>query len=110
MTPKQDKQVLSLADQQMFITSRDIQNQMKRKGAEISERTVWHRLNEAGAKFSPPMLKPLLKEGHQMNCLKWAEAHMATNWDQVIFSDETTIHLNQVKCQVWNTPGKKKMI
>jgi transposase len=109
-TPKQDEQVLSLADQQMFVTSRDIQNQLKRKGAEISERTVRRRLNEAGAKFSPPMSKPLLTEGHQKNRLKWAEAHLATNWDQVIFSDETTIRLNQVKRRVWNTPGKKKVV
>jgi hypothetical protein len=53
--PKQDEQVLSLTDQQMFVTSRDIQNQLKRKGAKISERTVRCQQNEAGAKFSPPM-------------------------------------------------------
>ena len=66
--------VLLLADQQMLTISRDIQNQLKRKGAEISERTVRRRLNEANGKFSPPMSRPLLKEGHQMNRLKWVEA------------------------------------
>jgi hypothetical protein len=45
-----------------------------------------------------------------MNRLKWAEAHMTTNWDQVISSDETTICLNQVKRRVWNIPGKKKVV
>lgn len=107
-TPKQDQQILSMANQQISVTSRDIENRLKRKGVRISQRTVRRRLNEAGAKFSPPMSKPLLNSDHQNNRLKWAEEHITMDWDQVIFSDETTLYLNQTKRRVWNLPGEKK--
>jgi len=51
-TQKQDQQIVSLAEQQTFVTSRDITNQINRKGATINERTVRRRLNEAGAKYT----------------------------------------------------------
>ena len=36
-TPKQDQQILSLAEQQTFVTSRDITNQLNRKRVKINE-------------------------------------------------------------------------
>ena len=83
---------------------------MKRKRVEISERIVRRRLKEAGVKYNRLIAKPLLTERHRENRLKWAQEHQATNWDQVIFSDETTVRLNSVKGLVWNLPGKKKMV
>ena len=50
-----------------------------------------------------------LTEVHRKNCLKWTQDNRATNWEQVIFSDETTIRLNAVKRLVWNLSGKKKI-
>ena len=73
-------------------------------------RTVRRRLNEAGARYNRPMSKPLLTERHQKNRLKWAQHHKAIDWNQVIFSDETTIRLNSVKELVWNFPEKKKVV
>ena len=52
----------------------------------------------------------MLIEVHRKNRLKWAQDNKATNWEQVIFSDETTIRLNTVKGLVWNMPGKKKIV
>ena len=76
----------------------------------INERTVQRRLNGAGARYNRPLSKPLLTEVHRKNRLKWARDHKDTNWEQVIFSDETTIRLNSVKGLVWNLPGKKKIV
>jgi len=109
-TPKQDQQVVSLAERQTFVTSRDIMNQLENKGVKIDERTVRRRLHEAGAKYNKPLSKPLLTENHRDKRLKWAEDQTTTNWDQVIFTDETTIRLNSVKGLVWNLPGKKKIV
>ena len=99
-----------MANQQISVTSRDIENCLKIKGVRISQRTIRRRLNEAGAKFSPPMPKPLLNNDHQNNRLKWAKEHITMDWDQVIFSDETTLYLNLTKRWVWNLPGGKKVI
>ena len=67
------------------------------------------RLNEAGAKYNRPMLKPLLTERHRENRLQWAQDYENTNWDRVIFSDETTVRMNSVKGMVWNLSGKRKL-
>ena len=83
---------------------------MKKKRVLISDRTVRRRLNEAGAKFSRPMPKPLLSEKHRENRLKWAQVNKNMNWNQLIFSDETTALLSSVKGFVWNPPGEKKII
>lgn len=108
-TSKQDEEILSLADQKMFATSGDIQDRLKAKRARISQDTIRRRLHEAGAKYGPPISKPLLTEKHRSDRLKWAEDHQDNDWDRVIFSDESTIYLNQVKGRVWNLPEKKKV-
>jgi len=106
-TAKHHQQIVSLAEQQTFVTSRDITNQLNKKGVNINETTVRRRLNEAGAKYNGPLSKPLLTETHREKRLKWAEDHRTTNWDQAIFSDRSTIRLNSVKGFVWNLPKNK---
>ncbi|CAF4232706.1 unnamed protein product [Rotaria magnacalcarata] len=56
------------------------------------------------------MSKPLLTEHHRQNRLRWAQHHKATDWNQMIFSDETTVRLNSAKGLVWNFPGNKKVV
>jgi transposase len=109
-TQEQDQRIVSLAEQQTFVTAQDIANQLERERVVVSERTVQRRLNEAGAKYNRPMSKPLLTKHHQERRLKWARDHQNTDWNQVIFCDETTIRLNSVKGMVWNLPGKKKIV
>ena len=101
-TPKQDQQILSLAEQQTFVTSRDITNQLNRKRVKINVRTVRRRLNEGEGRYNRPLLKPLLTENHRINRLKWAHDYKAMDWNQVVFTDETTVRLNCVKGMVWN--------
>ena len=72
-TPKQDQQIISLVEQQIFVTSRSITSQLNRKRVKFNEKTVRRRFNEAGTKYSWPLSKPLLTENHRMNRLKWAQ-------------------------------------
>ena len=106
--PKQDQQIVLLAEQQTFITSRDITNQLNRKRVRIDERTAGRRSNEAGAKYKRSLSKPLLTENHQMNRFKWTQDHKVMDYNQMIFSDETTIRLNCVKELLWNLPGQER--
>ena len=50
----------------------------------------------------------LLMKYHQQNRLSWAQQHKATDWNQVIFADETAVRLISTKGLVWNFPGKKE--
>ena len=78
-----------------------------RKRIKINERTVQRRLNEAEAKYNRPLSKSLLTENRRMNRFQWVQGHKAMDWNQVIFSNQTTIRLNCVKGLLWNLPGKK---
>ncbi len=49
-TPKQDEQILSLVNQEIFATRRGIEDRLKGKRAQISRRTIQRRLHEARAK------------------------------------------------------------
>ena len=52
-THKQDEQIVSLAEQQIFVTARDIANELRNIAATVNERiTIQWRLNEAAAKYS----------------------------------------------------------
>ena len=102
-TQKQDQRIISLAKENIFITAQDISNKLNRQGVVVSGRTV---RPEAGARYNRLMSKPLLTERHRKNCLKWIQQHKATDWNQVIFSDE----MNSVKGLVWNFPEKKKVV
>ena len=71
-TPKQDQQIASIDEQQIFVTSRDITT-------ENESRLKRERCDEAEAKYSRPLSKPLLTENHRMNRLKWTKDHKAMN-------------------------------
>ena len=61
-TAKQDEQIVNMVKKEYDMTSTQIQQNMKRKGADISERTVRRRLHEVGGKYTNAISKPLLKE------------------------------------------------
>ena len=82
--------------------ARAIQCVFKRKNVDISQ-------EKYGAKFSLPISKPLLTEKHRQKRLDGAHAAGDTDWNQIIFSDETTVRVNQLKRCVWNLPGKRKV-
>ena len=109
-TQKQDQRIISLAKEKTFIIAQDISNKLNRQGVVVSGRTMRRRLNERGARYNRPMSKPLLTKRHRKNRLRRAQHHIAIDWNQVIFSDETTIRLNSVKGLVWNFPEKKKVV
>ena len=47
-------------------------------------------MKEAEAKFGLPTSKLLLIENHQYDWLRWAPATYGIDWNEIIFSDETT--------------------
>ena len=78
-TQTQNQRILALAEEQPSTTTQDIKNQLERQGVAVSERMVCRRFNETSARYSLPMSKPLLKERHQQNRLRWAQQHKATD-------------------------------
>jgi hypothetical protein len=62
---------------------------LKRQNVQNSQEKIRRRLKEAGAKFNPPISKPLLTEKHRYDRLQWAQATRDMDWNRVIFSDES---------------------
>ena len=108
-TEKIDQRTSDLATNDNIATARDIRRVLKRQHVEIIQETIRRRLKERGAKFSPSISKPLLTEKHRHKRLQWAQAVRDVNWNRIVFTDETTLRLNQLKRCVWNLPGKRKV-
>ena len=100
-TEKQDERMTEMATAEHNITSNQIKEKMNKRGTRVSVRTVRRRLHEAGGKYINEISKPLLTENHWEKRLQWAKKHQNFNWNQVIFTDESTFQL---------FPQKKKVL
>ena len=69
-TEKVDQRISDLVTNDNIAPTRDIRRGLKRQYVEISQETIRRRLKEHGAKFSPPISKPLLTEKHRQKSLK----------------------------------------
>ena len=109
-TKRVDKGVYKLASSDNIATTGDIQSVLERQNIGISQETIRRRLKEAGTKFSLPISKLLLTENHRCDRLRWAQAACNIDWNQVVFSDKTTVRLNSLKRHVWHLLGKRKVV
>ena len=109
-TEKVDQEVYKLASSDNIATTDDIQRVLERQNIGISQETIRRRLKKAGAKFSLPISKPLLTGNHRYDRLRWTQATCDIDWNQVVFSDETTVRLNPLKRHVWHLLGKRKVV
>ena len=96
-TKKVDQRISGLDSTNSSATTRAIQRVLKRENVDISQETIRRRLKEYGAKFSLPISKRLLTEKHRQKRLDWAHAAGDMDWNRIIFSDKTTVRLNQLK-------------
>lgn len=103
----EDQSILKIVHKDPEVTSGQVSVGMKRRGVVISARTVRRRLTQGGLKYTPPMLKPLLSETQQKNRLLWSKSHMNMDWNQVVFTDETTVVLNKPPSRLWQRPGAR---
>ena len=106
---KEDERIVKIAKRNHDVTSIEIQRELEKRGVEISDRTIRRRLNDAGGKFVKETQKPLLSERHRSNRLKWAKNHQNYNWDNVVFTDESTFQLYRSNRKVWQFIGRRKV-
>ena len=109
-TQKKDNNILQIGKREKSVNSTWIQNKIKKKGVNVSISTITRRLKEHGAKWNYPIVKSLLEKKHRENRLNWANKVMETNWNKVIFTDESSFHINTEPYKTWNFPHEKKCI
>jgi len=106
-TEKQDDIIQSMVAQYPTESAGQIAFRLSKKGIKISETTLKRRFKEAGVQSMKPTSKPLLTSDHIKKRLEWAIRHQDIDWNQVVFTDESSFHMKQVIRRVWKRPGEK---
>lgn len=84
------------------MTARKIQKFLNEsENLNISARTVSRRLNDIGLKKFKPKFVPKITDNQKKERVLFARKHRKTNWNTVIFSDESTFQLDHNAHTVW---------
>jgi len=92
-TEKQDAIIQSVVAQHPTESVGQIASRLSNKGITTSETTLRRRFEEAGVQSMKPTSKPLLTSSHINKRLQWAIQHKDVDWNQVIFTDESSFHM-----------------
>jgi transposase len=74
----------------------------------ICNNTIISRMKEHNFYSAYPFIKPILTEKHKQDRLKWALENYYTNWNDIIFSDESTIIRDSIRKKIWIGPESNK--
>jgi transposase len=107
---KTDKLIEDILEKKPEASSMVVARDLKRKGVQVSDRTVRRKLNTIGLTYGANLPKPLLSALHREKRLAWAKENEHTDWDSVLFTDEATLNINMQRRKVWHRPGKKLVI
>lgn len=67
----------------------------------ISIRSVQNILNDHNIRYIYPKTRPLLTMDHKRKRLEWARKHVSTDWNNVIFSDESSVCIGSCGRKRW---------
>jgi transposase len=87
---EEDELIINEVKKNNLLTTSEIENNIK-EILDVSQSTINRRLCEYGYDYKKPQKRPLLTVNQKYYRLKWAKEHKKTNWDNIIFSDETSI-------------------
>jgi len=88
---EQDAIIVNELKTNEFASALDIQKSIESKGIHVSRRTVINRLHSNNYDYKLPRTRFMLTDTHKANRLQWALENQTTNWEKVIFSDESSI-------------------
>ena len=107
---EQNQKIVDMALADMDPTSKTIQLEFQDSGVNVTDRTIRARLKDAGLKYSKSLSKPLLTDQHRQQRLLWAKSMENRDWNRVMFTDETAIHLHSKRKYTWQRPGERKVV
>lgn len=101
-TPRLDRRIKAMAEKDPRASCRKLATELGKEGVQLDRKTVNNRLLEVGLKAYRPRKKPRLTEKMKATRYAWAKAHKnwtVDDWEQVMFSDESTIEILQDRVQ-----------
>jgi hypothetical protein len=76
----------------------------------VSGMTIYRNLKDSGIFHFVPKKVPLLTEKHIRDRLAWCEKYKNFNWENVVFTDESTFQLFRDVCKEWARKRPTKMV
>lgn len=98
---QEDEELVKLMENNKESSLKNFSQHVKTKGYGLSYSTIRRRLIESGLKFTSPTSKPFITEIQKIDRLRFARQHKTRNWNNVLFTDETTISLAPRNKKVW---------
>jgi len=105
-TTKEDKAILRLFQDKLGILLCCPQK-LRKKGIPVSLNTIRSRLREENVSFRLTLKKPLLSEKHVERRLAWAKENLNRDWDNVIFTDESSFWAWSSLLKAWSTKSNR---
>ena len=105
LSPREERAVARMVMREPFIRPKELESSIiNLSGKKISEDTVRRTLHQEWVHPHRPVRKPALTKTQREARLKWAKEYAskpATFWASVIFSDETTVHVQEACRGKW---------
>lgn len=111
ISPRLERKICREVNMNPRVVLKDIAEELRVGGVQVSERTIQRTLNRNGLKARRPRKTPFHKPCHLKSRLTFAIGNVDREnqfWDQVLWSDETKIELfghNDVKT-IWRKRGE----
>jgi transposase len=100
--------LVSLVAENQFLTSKQLANELERRmDVKVTPMTVRNQLHSLNYSNALPRNVPAITSQAKVKRVDFAKENANTNWDNVFFSDETTIQLNANLTCAWHKKGSK---
>lgn len=103
---RMDRAIINIFQKNPNLTLKQGQQRLAKRNISVSIATIRRRLHENNIQWRNVRTKPLLKEQHVGKRLQWARENMTRDWQNVIFSDESSFWAFTPQRKAWSVRGK----
>lgn len=101
-----DRTIINLFMKNPTLTLKQGQQRLAKRNINVSVATIRRRLHENKVQWRSVRTKPLLKQQHVEKRLLWARQHRTRDWQNVVFSDESSFWAFCPQRKAWAIHGK----
>ena len=83
------------------LTLKEMEEKLTEKGLKGSHQSIWLYLKSQEYRSTDPIEVKMLSNKHKKDRLDWWEANKDTDWEKVVFTDETDFKLGSMKTKRW---------
>jgi len=104
---QEDEEIVEMVKNNKELSTKDVSLELKSRGINLCKTTISSRLNEAGLKYASLTSKPLLTKTQIFQRLRFARENKNRNWNNVLFTDETSVSLGPRNKKIWKSRGER---